>query len=160
MTRMPRRALTRAALAHEVWRDIFDFIVATAGHRNRVLAQLGLTPNDSRALTSLDQETGRTLRSLAEEWQCDASTATWIVDRLEGRGLAERQPHPSDRRARPVVLTPVGARTRAVMFAGTYTPPPELLELDRTDLATLRDAVARLPTARRRVRASADETRV
>src|SRR5438876_3852376 len=119
MPGMPRRAVTRAALANEVWRDIFDFIVATSGHRNHVLARLALTPNDSRALTSLDQETGRTLRSLAEEWQCDASTATWIVDRLETKGLAERRPHPSDRRARLVVLTPDGVRTKADLFAGT-----------------------------------------
>ena len=142
---MARRATTKADLANEAWRDIFDFIVATAGHRNKVLARLGLTPNDTRALTSLDQRTGRTLRSLADEWQCDASTATWIVDRLEARGLAERRPHPSDRRARLVVLTPLGAQTRADLMAGTYTPPPELLELDRTELASLRDAVAKLP---------------
>jgi DNA-binding MarR family transcriptional regulator len=147
---MARRPVTRTTLANEVWRDIFDFIVATSGHRNRVLARLGLTPNDSRALTSLDHDAGRTLRVLAEEWQCDASTATWIVDRLEAKGLAERRPHPSDRRARLVVLTPLGVRTRAEMFAGTYTPPPELLELDRTDLAQLRDAVAKLPTPARR----------
>ena len=147
---MARRATTKADLANEAWRDIFDFIVATAGHRNRVLAHLGLTPNDSRALTSLDQHTGRTLRSLADEWRCDASTATWIVDRLEAKGLAERRPHPTDRRARLVVLTPVGARTREQLMTGSYTPPPELLELNRAELALLREAVAMLPTARSR----------
>jgi DNA-binding MarR family transcriptional regulator len=141
---MARRATTKTDLANESWRDIFDFIVATAGHRNRVLARLGLTPNDSRALTSLDQHAGRTLRSLAEAWRCDASTTTWIVDRLEARGLAERRPHPSDRRARLVVLTPLGSATRAELMAGSYAPPPELLELNRAELAALRDAVAKL----------------
>jgi DNA-binding MarR family transcriptional regulator len=150
MVAMARRATTKTDLANQAWRDIFDFIVATAGHRNKVLARLGLTPNDSRALTSLDEHTGRTLRSLADEWQCDASTATWIVDRLEARGFAQRRPHPSDRRARLVVLTPLGAQTRAELMAGSYTPPPELLELDRAELAMLREAVAKLPTARAR----------
>src|SRR4051812_47737707 len=147
---MARRAPTKNDLANDAWRDIFDFVVATAGHRNKVLAQLGLTPNDSRALTSLDQEPGRTLRSLAEKWRCDASTATWIVDRLQAKGLAERRPHPSDRRGRLVVLTPVGAQTREQLLARSYAPPPELLELSREELALLRGAVARLPTARQR----------
>ena len=155
---MARRAITRADLANEAWRDIFDFVVATAGHRNKVLSRLGLTPNDSRALTSLDELNGRTLRSLADEWRCDASTATWIVDRLESRGLAERRPHPSDRRARLVVLTPIGAQTRAELMAGSYTPPPELLELSRSELAMLRDAVSSLPTARSRFASRTRET--
>ena len=146
---MARRTATKAALAEEVWRRIFDFIIGTAGHRNLILSQLELTPNDSRALTSLDQESGRTLRSLAEEWQCDASTATWIVDRLEAKGLAERRPHPSDRRARLVLLTPLGVQKKAALFAGTYAPPPELPALDRADLALLRDAVAKLPALAR-----------
>jgi DNA-binding MarR family transcriptional regulator len=148
---MPRRVTNKTELANQAWRDIFDFIVATAGDRNRVLARLGLTPNDSRAVTSLDQHTGRTLRALAEEWRCDASTATWIVDRLEAKGLAERRAHPSDRRARLVVLTPAGAGTRAELIAGIYTPPAALLELNRTELAMLREAVANLPTSRNRI---------
>ena len=115
---------TKAALAADAWRSVFDFIVATVDHRIEVLARLGITPNDSRALGSLAQETGRTMRSLADEWRCDASTATWIVDRLEAKGLAERWPHPTDRRVKLVVLTAQGVQTKAEMIAGTYTPPP------------------------------------
>jgi hypothetical protein len=43
-----------------------------------------------------------------------------------------------------VVLTPLGEQTKAEMIAGTYTPPPELLELDRAELVALRDATAPL----------------
>ncbi len=67
-----------------------------------------------------------------------------LVDRLEAKGLAERRAHPTDRRVKLVVLTPGGARTKAEMIAGTYTPPPELLDLDRAELAALRDATAPL----------------
>jgi DNA-binding MarR family transcriptional regulator len=141
---MATRRTNKATLAADTWRDIFDFIVATSDHRIAVLARLGLTPNDSRALGSLDPETGRTMRALAREWMCDASTATWIVDRLEAKSLAERQSHPTDRRVKLVVLTPRGAQTKAEMIAGTYTPPPELLELDRAELVLLRDATAPL----------------
>jgi DNA-binding MarR family transcriptional regulator len=142
MSRIPR---SKAALAADAWRSIFDFIVLTAGHRNSAMARLGLTPNDSRALMTLDPEVGRTMRSLAAEWQCDASTATWIVDRLEAKGLAERRSHPPDRRVKLVVLTSAGVQTRSDMVTATYAPPPELLELGSAELTALRDAAASLP---------------
>src|SRR5215211_7841794 len=75
----------------------------------------------------------------------DASNATWIVDRLEERGLAERRTIPTDRRVKLVVLTAKGDRTRNEMIRTLFEPPPELLELDLADLEALRDAVARLP---------------
>lgn len=134
----------KAAVAAEAWRSIFDFIVATAPQRNRAIGEAGLTPNDARALQSLSREPGRTMGSLAEEWKCDASTATWIVDRLEAKGLAERRPHPTDRRVKLVGLTPLGLRTRARNMERMYIPPRALLELDLADLLKLRNAVAKL----------------
>ncbi|MEA2620710.1 MAG: hypothetical protein QOC97_1483 [Chloroflexota bacterium] len=142
MSRTPR---SKAALATDAWRSIFDFIVLTAGHRNAALARLGLTPNDSRALLGLDPEVGRTMRSLAAEWECDPSTATWITDRLEAKGLAERRSHAPDRRVRLVVLTSAGVEARNGMLAATYAPPAELLQLDTSALGALRDATAALP---------------
>ncbi len=97
---------------------------------------------------SLDPEVGRTMRSLADEWECDASTATWIIDRLEAKGFAERRPHAPDRRVKLVVLTPAGVGTRKEMLAATYAPPPELMELDAVNLAALSDAAASLPRRR------------
>jgi MarR family transcriptional regulator, organic hydroperoxide resistance regulator len=144
MTAVSSPNARKAAVAAEAWRAIFDFIVATAPQRNRYIGESGLTPNDARALTSLSSSDGRTMGSLAEEWKCDASTATWIVDRLEQRGLAERRPHPTDRRARLVLLTARGARLKASNMERMYVPPPALLELDLPDLVALRDAVARL----------------
>lgn len=143
---MARTSSNKVVLATDAWRRIFDFVIATAGHRNRVLAHLGLTPNDARAISSLDQTAGRTMRSLASEWEIDASTATWIVDRLEGKALAERRAHPTDRRVTLVVLTPAGAQTKSDLIAGTYAPPPELLDMNHEDLTALRDAAAKLPS--------------
>jgi len=40
----------------------------------------------------------------------DPSTMVALIDELERAGLAKRRPHPNDRRAREVVITPKGRR--------------------------------------------------
>ncbi len=137
MTAGPAGGRSNRKLARQVWGRMFDFLMRTAPERTRSLGRRGLTPNDSRALASLDREAGRTMRDLAEEWECDASNATWIVDRLERFGLAERQEVPTDRRVRQVVLTARGDRVRAELLDEFHTPPGELLQLSRKDLEAL-----------------------
>jgi DNA-binding MarR family transcriptional regulator len=143
MTKRPPR--DKAALAAEAWRLFFDFFLLTRPERDCALEDLDLTPNDARALGMLDPEHGRTMRSLAEAWGCDASNATCMIDRLEHRGLAERQSLPGDRRVKLVVLTPEGVRTRTALIEAIYKPPPGLVDLPRASLEALRDAAARLP---------------
>jgi DNA-binding MarR family transcriptional regulator len=143
---MTARSARTTKLAASAWRRIFDFIIATSPLRIELLALHGLTPNDSRALQTPGLEgEGRTMRSLAAEWRCDASTATWTVDRLEAKGLAERRAHATDRRVKLVALTAHGAATKAALIAGIYAPPPELLELSEEELVELERAVSLLP---------------
>ena len=40
----------------------------------------------------------------------DPSTMVTLIDELESAGLAKRRPHPKDRRAREVSITPKGRR--------------------------------------------------
>lgn len=131
----------KTALAAEAWKRLFRFFMKTRSQRDKLLARLGLTPNDVRALTELDVTAGRTMRSLAEEWGCDASNATWIIDRLEKRGLTERRTMPGDRRVKLVVLTAAGAKARKQLLDGLFDPPPELLALPRATLEVLRDSL-------------------
>ena len=131
------------SIAAEVWRYLFEFIVRTRAHRDRALERHGLTPNDSRALFSLTSE-GRPIGELASEWVCDPSNATWIVDRLERSGLAERKPDPADRRVKRVALTKKGARAKHDLSAELYEPPAELVALSRADLEQLLGAARRL----------------
>src|SRR5437899_1222193 len=145
-----RRSVPKSTVAAEAWRLLFDFVILTGPRRNRVLGRLGLTPNDARALGALRPDEGRTMRSLADAWSCDASYVTWIVDRLESAGLVERRPEPGDRRVKRVVLTPAGVEAKAKLQAGIYEPPPELLRLPREALETLRDAAKRLPVPTQR----------
>ena len=144
---MATRTSSRRALAADAWRPLARFFFDTARHRQRVFREQGLTPNDAKALFALHCEHGRPMSELAEEWICDASNATWIVDRLEERGLAERRNLPTDRRVKLVVLTRRGEQTRERLKEAMFEPPPELLEMSRDDLEALRDAVAKLPAA-------------
>lgn len=140
---MTTRRPGKSQLASESWRRLFDFFISTRPQRDGVLERLGLTPNDSKALGSLDRK-GKSMRALAKEWGCDASNATWIIDRLEQRGLAERREMPTDRRVKLVVLTPKGEKTRAEVLDEFYRPPPELLGLDREELERLVEVLTKL----------------
>ena len=74
--------------------------------------RFGLTPNDARALHTLDASDGKPMRSLADAWGSDASNGTWVVDRLERLGLAERRGLVTDRRVKLAVLTARGIKAR------------------------------------------------
>jgi DNA-binding MarR family transcriptional regulator len=124
-------------VAARAWQLLFDFFASTRSERDRTLESRNLTSNDSRALMSLDVEAGKTMGALAREWCCDASNATWVVDRLERVGYAERRPSATDRRAKLVVLTPRGAKAKSDILAEFRTPPPAFLALPRGDLEAL-----------------------
>lgn len=130
MTIPPDPDTERAA---EAWRLMFEFLMLSAPQRLQVQQEHGLTPNDSRALFSLDAD-GRPIGMLAREWACDPSTATWLVDRLERLGLAERSPSSSDRRVKLVRVTEKGARTRSDLMAAYHRPPAQMAKLSQDEL--------------------------
>ena len=131
------RPSDKKVLAAHAWSRLFDFFISTRGHRDETLERFALTPNDSRALHTLDPHEGKPMRALAEAWGTDASNATWVVDRLERLGLAERRTIASDRRVKLVVLTARGVKARDEIMRAFHEPPPELLSLDRRDLRAL-----------------------
>ncbi|MGH2718617.1 MAG: MarR family winged helix-turn-helix transcriptional regulator [Actinomycetota bacterium] len=134
-----------AGAAQVVWGQILDLAMH---HRRRffqVLADFGFTFGDFRALAVMEPDQPMPMGSLAQVWGCDASNATWVVDRLEERGLVERRTLPTDRRVKTVVLTDVGLKTKRDLFAALYRPPAEFLELDSERLEALRVALTSLP---------------
>jgi DNA-binding MarR family transcriptional regulator len=132
------------ALARRAWRAMLDYLMSTHPARERSLQRRGLTPNDARALWSLDAREGRPIGSLSREWGCDPANATFIIDRLERRGLARRTPSKSDRRVKLVTLTSRGAATKTQLLREYHAPPPELSTLDAQELATLVALVEKL----------------
>jgi DNA-binding MarR family transcriptional regulator len=79
-------------------------------HVRERAATLGLTCAQATALREM---TGpMTMRELAERMSCEPSNATFVVDKLEKQGLIERHAHPTDRRAKQLVLTAKGNTLR------------------------------------------------
>jgi DNA-binding MarR family transcriptional regulator len=138
-----------AARAAEAWRLMFDFLVRSAPERTEVLRRHNLTPNDSRALFTLDKERGKPIGALAREWGSDPSTATWLVDRLERAGLAERVQSADDRRVKLVRLTVKGVATREELMSSFHQPPPEVAALPSDDLEELIRILGKLQADRK-----------
>lgn len=103
-----------AASSH---RDRFGvrLVVVARGWRrelDRRLAAVGLTDATWSPLVHLGEATGAlSQKELAALSGVEASTLVRLIDILAGRGLIERRPHPTDRRANLIVLTKAGRRT-------------------------------------------------
>ncbi|WP_310741100.1 MarR family winged helix-turn-helix transcriptional regulator [Ideonella aquatica] len=80
-------------------------------------AEFGITPVQFAALQAVRQQPGLDQRSLARTIGYDTSTIGGVVDRLEKRGLLQRQASPSDRRVRQLVLTTEGERVLMLIIA-------------------------------------------
>ena len=80
-------------------------------------AEFAITPVQFAALQAVRQQPGLDQRSLARSIGYDTSTIGGVVDRLEKRGLLQRQASPSDRRVRQLVLTPEGERVLTLIIA-------------------------------------------
>jgi DNA-binding MarR family transcriptional regulator len=141
------RGGSKRTLAGEVWRMMaeFSFAMAQRGRHFAALKELGLTPGHLKMLGALDAGDPRPMGALAEACHCDPSMATWLVDRLEERGLVERRMLPSDRRVKTVALTKLGVSTKHRLFDQMYDPPEELVALDRKTLEGLKRELTKLP---------------
>jgi DNA-binding MarR family transcriptional regulator len=122
--------------SREVWLLMSD-LVLDHGRRREVSEALGISFGRARALRRLARRP-MSMGELATALGIDPPNATGVVDDLESLGLARRQPHPTDRRAKMVEATPKGKQMalRADDILGT--PPPALGALDADDLDALR----------------------
>jgi DNA-binding MarR family transcriptional regulator len=130
----------REALAVEVWHLLGEMFQKQFRGAASKLSEIGLTPGHLKVLMMLSSGEAMPMGSLAHGMSCDASTMTWLIDRLEERGLVERKMLASDRRVKTVVLTSRGLKKTAEVKKSLYKPPAELLDLDEETLEVLRDA--------------------
>ncbi|TML31420.1 MAG: MarR family transcriptional regulator [Actinobacteria bacterium] len=74
------------------------------------LESVGLTPALFGLLNVLGAREGANQQEIGAAMGVDPSTMVSLIDELETAGLARRRPHPTDRRARAVAITPKGRR--------------------------------------------------
>jgi DNA-binding MarR family transcriptional regulator len=84
---------------------------ASAARFHAALVPEGLHPRHFGVMSILAAQPGITQQRLAECTAIDTSSMVAVIDELEAKGFAERRPHPDDRRARAVFLTPQATAT-------------------------------------------------
>jgi DNA-binding MarR family transcriptional regulator len=135
------RLTRRHDLASETWSLLQRVVFSQRPRWMATIREFDLVPPQWIALQALDEP--KPMGEIAKRLACDSSNVTWITDRLEERGLVERQAAPHDRRVKLLVLTPEGKRLRDRIEARLAEPPPAIAALTRSDQRTLRDVLRR-----------------
>ena len=132
----------RSQPAFEAWTLMREFLLQHA--RPRVLEawrEFDLMPPQQMVLGLLSEP--KPMGELAQYMHCDSSNITGIVDRLEERGLVERQAAEGDRRVRLVALTDAGRDMRDELDRRLGEPPEVIKSLSAADQRALRDILRR-----------------
>jgi DNA-binding MarR family transcriptional regulator len=135
--------------AAEAWRRIRSIShnpVAMATF-HQITQETGLPLAPLRAMLVLPLAEAISMRQLAGRLGCDNSYVTALVDALESRGLVVRQPHPTDRRVKVIVLTGRGRELAGRAQLADTTPPAAFSSLSEAEIATLRDLLRKLDPA-------------
>ena len=120
-----------SSAAREAWGHFWRIFVEDKRRRWAILSELGLSPQQSMAVSTLKPGEPMPMSALADAMHADNSSITGIVDRLEAAGLAERRPAERDRRVKAEVRRRAG------------TPPPEIARLSEADAQQLREILQR-----------------
>lgn len=140
----------RGSEADELWQMMVGLVWETRGEWRRKVSEVtGLPFSRTRVLRRLF-DAPMTLTQLAEATGSDAPATTVAVNDLEHRGLVERYPHPDNKRAKLVSVTPAGRQMVALVRRTVRDDaPPGVNDLSRTDLAHLRRILERIDRAGR-----------
>jgi DNA-binding MarR family transcriptional regulator len=129
--------------AEEAWALFWRIFDADTPRRGAVIAELGLSFQQARALMRLEPDEPLPMSALAGALHCDNSNVTGIVDRMEASGLVERRSFEGDRRVKAVALTPLGEAVRGQVSRRAGTPPPGIAALSEEDAEQLREILQR-----------------
>ena len=130
-----------AQIDRDVCKLAHQFTHALDIHVRRVAEQLSITATQVVALRELSDPI--TARELATRMSCEPSNVTFVLDRLEQQSLIQRRPHPTDRRAKQIVLTAAGQRCRANVLKHLSTQSP-LAPLTAAQQESFRDLLQTL----------------
>jgi DNA-binding MarR family transcriptional regulator len=137
------RTASDAHLAREAWALFFELMHVHIREFPQLAAECELSSVQAHVLRLISPETPVPMSAIAEYLSCDASNVTGLVDRLEARGLIERQSSEHDRRVKMLALTDTGAQLRTRLMERLADPPAFITTLSREDLNTLKDVMHR-----------------
>jgi DNA-binding MarR family transcriptional regulator len=125
--------------------------IAFEGEHVERMAALGvrmkLSPGVIKTLMRLAKADGVSMGDMARGIGCDPSYITALVDDLDERGLARREPAPYDRRVKIIVLTDAGRALAEEIDAIMSVPPAALAALSQQELRQLRDLLDKVLAA-------------
>ena len=107
---------TEHALALKLWVVLSRAQVAIEAHAAAQVARHGLTTAEFGVLEALYHKGPMLLNEVQRRILVSSGGITYLVDRLEKRGLVERRDCPGDRRARLAALTPEGETLVGAIF--------------------------------------------
>jgi DNA-binding MarR family transcriptional regulator len=107
----------------DLWPLVVELLLNAKGWWLTLCAELELTAAQGHALRALDPQRPVPMSALADALWCDASNVTGIVDKLESRGLIERQNADHDRRIKQLAVTERGRRLRDKLNSRVLEPP-------------------------------------
>jgi DNA-binding MarR family transcriptional regulator len=116
-------------------------------------AQLQLSPGVIKTLMRLGKQDGMSMGEMARGIGVDPSYITALVDDLDARGLARREPAPYDRRVKIIVLTDAGRAVATDIDEILSVPPAAFSSLSRAELRQLRDLLDKVVEAQEADRA-------
>jgi DNA-binding MarR family transcriptional regulator len=133
--------------------DAFERLrrVAFDGEHVERMAALGvrlkLSPGVIKTLMRLGKQDGIAMGEMARGIGVDPSYITALVDDLDARGLARREPAPYDRRVKIIVLTEAGRAVAEDIDRVLSVPPAAFSGLSQPELRRLRDLLDKVVEA-------------
>lgn len=133
--------------------DAFERLrrVAFDGEHVERMAALGLrlklSPGVIKTLMRLGKTDGVSMGEMARSIGVDPSYITALVDDLDERGLARREPAPYDRRVKIIVLTDAGRAAATEIEQVLSVPPAAFAALSQAELRQLRDLLDKVLVA-------------
>lgn len=125
---------------------LFTVMPMVADHVNERLESYGITSTDYWAMRSVDGP--MPMKDLATCMDMDPSYVTVVADRLEKLGFIERQPHPTDRRVKNLVLTAKGRKFKRVVPGKLWSGQTMFSTLSAEDRARLTDMLVKVAATR------------
>ena len=127
-----------------------EVILAGEQYRRKAASHLGLSASESQAVSYLLSRGPMGQTALAQALGFNTSSTTALIDRLERRGIAERQPDPNDRRRSTVRLSEDGLHALGdvpnwMIEAFETFAPSELPDITTT-LVTIAESLRTMPS--------------